>query len=397
VAGGGVAALEAALALRRLAGDRVDVELVATEPAFRHRPLAVAEPFGSAPVESVDLERFAAEHGFRFRVGALVSVEPDRRLARTRDGESIPYDALVVACGAEPLPALPGALTFRGAADVGAFRKLLAEVDEGAIQRLAFALPSGATWPIPLYELALMTAARGRGSGRAADVSIVTHEDRPLELFGPQAGEAVAAMLERNGIAVLPRRYPTAVEDGVLHWVPAGELAVDRVVALPRLEGRRLAGLPHDSAGFLSTDPHGRVRGVPDVYAAGDVTAFPVKQGGLAAQQADAVAESVAAWAGVDLRPRPFRPVLRGKILTGDLPVYVQADAAGGRGDVSDASPRPLWWPPSKLAGRFLGPALAAAGMEPEPAPSLRYGVAPLPIQIDLEEGPRSRAGAASP
>ncbi len=111
VAGGGVAALEAALALRRLAGDRVDVELVATEPAFRHRPLAVAEPFGSAPVESVDLERFAAEHGFRFRVGALVSVEPDRRLARTRDGESIPYDALVVACGAEPLPALPGALT----------------------------------------------------------------------------------------------------------------------------------------------------------------------------------------------------------------------------------------------------------------------------------------------
>jgi sulfide:quinone oxidoreductase len=181
----------------------------------------------------------------------------------------------------------------------------------------------------------------------------------------------------------------------VLRWAPAGELAVDRVVALPQLEGPRLAGLLHDAEGFLPTDLHGRVRGVLDVYAAGDVTAFPVKQGGLAAEQADAVAESIAAWAGVALTPTPFRPVLRGKILTGGVPLYVRTEPAGGRGDVSDVSPRPLWWPPTKVAGRFLAPALGGAGLDP--VSSLPSGAAPLAIQVDLEETLTPAPGADSP
>ena len=123
---------------------------------------------------------------------------------------------------------------------------------------------------------------------------------------------------------------------------------------------------------------------MPDAYAAGDVTSFPIKQGGLAAEQADAAAESIAAWAGVALTPTPFRPVLRGKILTGGAPLYVRAQPAGGRGDVSDVSPSPLWWPPTKVAGRFLAPALAGAGVEP--APPLLPGVAPLAVQVELEE-----------
>ena len=383
IAGGGVAALEAALALRKLAGDRVDIELMAPESRFHVRPLAVAEPFGPSEAGSVELERFAQEHGFRFRSGALASVDHDGRRVRTRAGERVPYDVLVVACGGAPSPALPGALTFRGGADVGSFRELLTRLERGFTRRVAFVLPSGANWPVPLYELALLTATHAREHGRTPELSIVTHEDRPLELFGPHASDVVAQMLDRGGIEVLTRRYATAVEHGVLRWLPAGELAVDRVVALPRLEGPRLPGLPQDAAGFIPTDPYGRVHGLSDAYAAGDATAFPVKQGGLAAEQADAVAESIAAWAGVNLTPKPFRPVLRGKLLTGDLPVYMRSDAAGGRGDASDASPRPLWWPPTKIAGRFLAPALARAGIEPAPPPT--YGVAPLAIQIDLE------------
>ena len=46
IAGGGVAALEAMLALRALAADRVSVVLVAPDREFVYRPLAVAEPFG---------------------------------------------------------------------------------------------------------------------------------------------------------------------------------------------------------------------------------------------------------------------------------------------------------------------------------------------------------------
>ena len=394
IAGGGVAALEVALALRRLVGDRLDVELMSPQPAFRHRPLSVAEPFGLAVAESINLEGFAAEHGFAFRLGALASVDPGRGEVRTAAGDTLPYDALVVALGAEAGPALPGALTFRGHEDVGAMRDLLDDLDRGAVRRIAFVLRPRASWPVPLYELALMSAARLRERGGDGEVTIVTHEGAPLDLFGPRASAAVARMLEEAGVVVATRRYATGFEDGVLRWSQSGALAVDRVVALPQLEGPRVAGLPHDVEGFLPTDLHGRVRGVPDVYAAGDVTGFPIKQGGLAAEQADAAAESIAAWAGVALTPTPFRPVLRGKILTGGAPLYVRADPAGGRGDVSDVSLRPLWWPPTKVAGRFLAPALAGAGVEP--SPPLLPGVTPLAVQVDLEETLPPTADAGS-
>jgi sulfide:quinone oxidoreductase len=69
------------------------------------------------------------------------------------------------------------------------------------------------------------------------------------------------------------------------------------VIALARLQGPRIAGLPADADGFFPVDPHGRVTGARDVFAAGDATAGPIKLGGLAAQEADAAAaaETIAA------------------------------------------------------------------------------------------------------
>src|SRR5207244_5225616 len=92
---------------------------------------------------------------------------------------------------------------------------------------------------------------------------------------------------------------------------------VDRVVALPELVGEPIPGVPHDEKGFIPVDQHGAVRGLPDVYAAGDGIAYPVKQGGLATQQADAAAEAIAATLGAAIEPKPFRARLRGQLLTG--------------------------------------------------------------------------------
>jgi sulfide:quinone oxidoreductase len=98
------------------------------------------------------------------------------------------------------------------------------------------------------------------------------------------------------------------------------------------------------------------------VFAAGDATSFPVKQGGLAAQQADAVAEMIAAAVGVDIEPQPFRPILRGLLLTGGPPRYLdlEADISGSAGNESTISEEALWWPPDKLAGRYLAPYLSS-------------------------------------
>ena len=142
-------------------------------------------------------------------------------------------------------------------------------------------------------------------------------------------------LLEERGIALRTGSAPVELVDGELRLVPEGSIAADRVVALPRLRGPRIDGLPQTVEGFLPVDAHGQVHGLADVFAAGDITSFPVKQGGIAAQQADAAAEMIAANAGADLTPQPFRPVLRGLLLTGRQPRYLRHELTGGAGDVS--------------------------------------------------------------
>ena len=99
------------------------------------------------------------------------------------------------------------------------------------------------------------------------------------------------------------------------------------------------------------------MRGVEGVWAVGDMTTRPLKQGGLAAQQADVAAADIAATvAGAEVRVRPFKPRLQGLLLTGDDPLYVERRP--GAPAASQASSNFLWWPPRKVVGRYLGPYL---------------------------------------
>jgi sulfide:quinone oxidoreductase len=385
IAGGGVAALEAALALRELGEGRVSVEMLAAEPEFWYRPLAVAEPFGLGEVRHFDLAELVAAAGATLSAGALTAVDAGGRLAQTSAGSSIPYDVLLVACGADPIPAVAGALTFRGPADTERMRTLLEEIVAGEVGRVAFAVPWGAVWSLPIYELALMTAAylAERGLG-GVELALVTPEEEPLQLFGRAGSEAVRQLLEERGIALQMGSCPVELVDGELRLVPEQTIAADRVVALPRLRGPRIDGLPQTVEGFLPVDAHGQVHGLADVFAAGDITSFPVKQGGIAAQQANAAAEMIAANAGADLTPQPFRPVLRGLLLTGRQPRYLRHEITGGAGDVSVASPEPLWWPPAKIVGRYLAPFLGAfAGVESPPEAAAAPGAVPVEVELD--------------
>jgi sulfide:quinone oxidoreductase len=386
IAGGGVAALEAALALRALADERVEIELLSPEPHFWYRPLAVVEPFGTGHVHAVELTSLARSCGAIVTLGALASVDPDRHLARTAAGAEIEYDVLLVATGASPVPAVTGALTFRGPANNLAYGDVLDELERGTVRHLAFAVPGGVTWPLPLYELALLTASFLERRGiDGAELALVTPEDEPLGLFGAEASAAVRRLLDDRRIALHTRRFPMMAGDGVLAVARGDSILADRVVSLPRLRGRPIDGIPSDANGFIPTDRHGYVMGVRDVLAAGDVTSFPVKQGGIAAQQADAAAEAIAAAAGADVVPHPFRPVLRGLLLTGSTPTYLRTALHGGAGDTSTAEADPLWWPPAKIVGRYLAPFLAerADAIFTPPA-----GAAAVRVEVDLGAPP---------
>jgi sulfide:quinone oxidoreductase len=389
IAGGGVAALEASLALRDLVGHRVEIVLLAPEDRFVYRPLAVATPFELGEPPQFELDALAADLAVSHHRGALAAVDVDRRLAATKDGEEISYDMLVVASGAEPEDAVPGAFTFRGLEDAATFGELLHEIEEGDASAIVFAMPSGVSWSLPLYELALFTAGRLADWGSVGNLMIVTPEDAPLALFGRTASETVERLLASRDVGVRTSTHPLQFAKGELSVVPDDAIPADRVVALPRLRGNPPVGLPRDASGFLPVDEHGLVRGLSDVYAAGDVTSFPIKQGGIAAQQADAVAEAIAARIGgygAPEKARPFRPVLRGLLLTGAGAQRMRSEVTGGRGD-SEVSAEMLWFPDGKIAARYLTHYLARQAKPAEPAPPLPADAIPVDVRVAATEG----------
>jgi len=377
IVGGGVGALEAAIAVRDLAGDKARVELCAGRGDFVYRPFAVGEPYGASRVLRYDLRDLAERCGAEFRLENIAAIDPALRCATGHDGAEIPYDHLVVACGSRLLWSVPGAVTFWGVPDEGEMLEVVSRLREGRLRRLVFTMPGGHGWALPAYELALMAAAELTRHGIAGTrITVVTPEEGPLKIFGRRASEQVADLLADHDIDVIAGAHPVKYEDGMLAIVPGEPIEADAVVSLPRLEGRHIEGFPYDSDGFIPVDDHARIAGLSHAYAVGDVTNFPVKQGGIATQQADAAAEAIAADLGCDAEANPLDPVLRGILWTGSKPRYLFGWLGGGHGETSVASDRPPW-PidnPSKLIGRYLTPFLAEVGEASRPAPSSAAG-----------------------
>lgn len=381
IAGGGVAALEAALALRSLAGDKVAITMLAPEAEFVYQPLSVGDPFALGPAKRYPLERVARDLQLDLCPEALASADTDDHTITTTGGDQLSYDALLVAVGARRVPAYEHALTFRGQEDTEPVQGLVQDLEAGYLRRVAFVVPPTTAWSLPLYELALMTAARLRAmSIDDAEVTLVTPEESPLAIFGAKATAEFAELLRDAGITVETGAHAEIDRPGEVRLRPGGRLVrCDRVIALPEILGRAIDGLPHDDSGFIRINAYGQVSDVDDVYSAGDGTSFPVKQGGIACQQADVAARAIARQAGADVEPEPFRPVLRGQLLTGGAPVFLSHELRGGQGEDSGVSHHTLWWPPSKIVGAYLAMYLNEL---PEVEQIRQSGEVPLDAQL---------------
>jgi sulfide:quinone oxidoreductase len=361
VAGGGVAAIETVLALRALAGERVAIELLAPADEYVEKPFSVRSPFDGAAEPRVPLAALPGL-GIVHHYGALAAVEPEQREVRTTTGGRLGYDRLVVAPGAHAVDGVPGAVTFRGPVSSGLVEAAIRRAEDS----LVFVAPADAGWILPLYELALMTAHEFPDG---PDIRIVTHEPRPLDVFGPIASDALARLLDRAGIGFIGRTRAIQYIGNALLTGDGEMIAADAAVSLPQLRGPFIEGLPADADGFIPINANARVVGVAHVFAAGDATDEPIKQGGLATQQADAAAETIAAEAGAVLIPRPYRRILRGVVLTGERPLYLRRDLDEAaeiirplRGLPPGVSRDHLWWPQGKIAGRYLTGFVAAGG-----------------------------------
>jgi sulfide:quinone oxidoreductase len=371
VVGGGVAALETVLALAHLAPEHTDVSLIAPNEELVYRPMTVREPFAHGSAGRYPLRRIAQDAGAKLLIDELDWIDPAGQTLHTSGGERIEYDALVLALGAHAHTRFEHAVTIDDRDMDATLHGLVQDVEGGYIHSLAFVAAGRMAWPLPLYELALMIAGRAYDAGVELSTTIVTPEESPLAIFGFTASGAVAELLEQANIRTIGSAHVEVPSAGEV-VIASGDrhLWADRVIALPELYGPAVRGIPLGEHGFIRVDPEGRVPDVEHVYAAGDATDFPVKYGGIAAQQADVVAQSIAALAGVRVSRELFRPVIHGMLLTGGKPVYLSAELVGDRGFNSRVSDTPTWSPPMKIVARYLAPYLDGLDRESQPTSS---------------------------
>lgn len=360
IAGGGVAALEAAFALRELAGSRVAITIATSASEFVYRPLAVVRPFQARPSYRLDLARIARDLDASFVSDDAASVDAHARSLVLASSRRLHFDALLIAIGARAEAVFSGGtLTPWDWGEGHAFRALLRSIENGEHRDIAFIVPGGLTWPLPLYELALLTSAFVTERKIVGiRLAVVTPERAPLQAFGSAVSAAVAELLARRAITFEAGESAMAVEDGHIRTAAGRSIPTDAAVALPIIQARRLPGVAANDAGFIAIDPYCRVAGRNDVFAAGDCADTPVKQGGIAAQQADVAAAGIAALAGLPVTTGPVHQRLEAVLLTGGTPLHL--DESGARPvelgtEASDRERR------EKLFARYLTPYLIRA------------------------------------
>lgn len=371
VCGGGIAGMEAVLRLRRLVGARVKITLLDAGETFSYRALAVREPFEFPRRQHYPFSQIAADLGIRWVQQRLSAVDVASATVRTGPGDVLNYDALLIATGARESSPYPGVYTFsdRTVDEAG---RIVRAVSSGDANSVAFVLAADWGWPLPLYELALMTAHRAHSLGRRPRLVFITAEPRPLNALGRLMGETVAHALATADIdlhagvsARVPHPHAVIFDDR--------RAEVEQIVSLPKITGPAIRGLPAGTRWFVAIDQRCVVPSTGGrVFAAGDATDFPVKHGAIAAQQADVAAAGIAHLAGLAARPPPLRPIIRCALLTGQRPLYASAELSDGLDWRSTIYEHPPWPLDEKVIADELGPYLRALerkiALRPPPA-----------------------------
>ena len=358
ICGGGIAAIEGLLRLRKLAGDSIDITILAPNEELVMRPLAVLQPFAGGPPRHYPLKGIAADNDAEWIQDSLGWVDPDGQIVHTEAGQQLKYDALLLAVGARQHAAFDHVRTFRDADADETFQGVVQDIETGYSNSIAFLEPEAPVYPLPLYELALLTAERARTMDVDLTVTLVTPEHRPLIVFGPKVSDAVTAALNAANVTIYSSATAKVPKKGKLLVEPLGlELHPQRMLAVPHLSGLGIRGLPGGGAhGFMPIDRFCQVRGSGErVYAAGDAADFPVKHGGLGAQMADSAASAIASLVGLEVTPEPFHPVIRGKLLGGRNPLFISARLVGASGFESEVYDTPPWPEAEKVVTTELG------------------------------------------
>lgn len=274
IVGSGVAGITAAETLRT-EGFTGSVTVIGDDPAVPYRRPAVSKELlaGSVPAERTWLRPagYWAERDIDVRTGvAAKSVDPDRRVVELGTGETLGYDALLLATGGRARTighdAGDAAFTLRSAGDVAVLR--------AAIERTNTVLVVGAG----LIGSEVAATARGLG----AEVTVLETAERPLHrMLPPVIGARYEKLHRDNGVALHTsvrldelaadgRGGVRAVAEDGRHWSAGAALVA--VGSAPDTALAERMGLVVDDGVVVD---HRFATSQPGVFAAGDVANTP--------------------------------------------------------------------------------------------------------------------------
>lgn len=319
IVGAGMAGVRTAVALRDRGFDG-PVTVIGAEPhqPYDRPPLSKAVLLGTAEGSAFDIDFEALD--IELRLGVEVTrVRTDAHEVDTAAGP-VPYDALVLATGAEPvtLPGsvgVPGVHLLRTLDDAARLRPLLAEKHDIVVV--------GAGW----IGAEFATAARQAGCA----VTVVEAADRPLAGTMPaEVAAPMAAWYAQYGAELLTGARVAGIEPGAVvlaggRKVPAGAVVVG-IGARPATGLLAGSGIELGPEGEVVADRYLRAS-APDVYAVGDCASYPSDR------------------YGERLLVHHWDNALQG-------PRTVAANIVGGDEDLEPYDPVPYFW--SEQFGRFV-------------------------------------------
>jgi sulfide:quinone oxidoreductase len=415
IVGAGTAGLEALLSTREVLGESADLRLVAPDREFRYRPMHRDSLFRPARERAIKVADLVAETGASWVRDRVDVVRESERCLLTRDGDTVEFDYLLLAPGARPQrPLAQGYLWERGG-DPRFLDEIIRQIAAREVTSVAVAVPRGARWSLPAYELALVLAWSSAGTD--AGITLITAEERPLGALGSVASDAVTEELEQANVETI-----TGVElvDAPKHGAPqltvadliiVPEQAEDRpdaligkatdparvrigagvarefqrVISLPVMAGPHIAGVATDRAGFVVVDESLKVSGSDVVWAAGGCIAAALEHSALSARQADAAVAAImaacghAAGAGSGFGPGAVE--ITGILLTGQRDQWLAENPIG----TPEPSTRCMWWPPGRAVGERLAHRIAA--WDPSVHEQLPAHTSGLPIRVPVAFG----------
>lgn len=323
VLGGGFAGLRMLFHLHRIA----DITLVDPRATSLAKPMLVEVALAGKPVDHVRyrLAPVADRHRARLVTASAEGIDPAARTVTLAGGETLRYDYLAVATGAEKdYQSVPGLEEYGYSVCDDAHAPRLWQALEGFRGGPVVTGAAPSRWGTRIPAPTLLAACEGP----VGEVAFMAHHEllhrqightvsvfSPGEVFFDDVGDvvhrAMDPMFAEAGVGVQTSKVVSRVGAGHVAFADGSEWESALSIIIPPYRGPRVvraSGLG-DEAGFLPVDETMRFLDDPRIVGAGDGTALSMpKLGHIAIHQADLAAATLRAEITGKGRTPPYRP-----------------------------------------------------------------------------------------